>query len=102
MSAEALLAQDFGTLAEVIHAQAQLLKDKPALVDASRVISYGELDSLMDRIAVALQRDGVANGDVAAICATTSAEYGATFFGILRAGGIVAPWPRPPPRKAWS
>ncbi len=91
MSAEALLAQDFGTLAEVIHAQAAILKDKPALVDASRVISYGELDSLMDRIAVALQRDKVANGDVAAICATTSTEYGATFFGILRAGGIVAP-----------
>jgi acyl-CoA synthetase (AMP-forming)/AMP-acid ligase II len=91
MSTEDLLAQDFGTLADVIREQARELKDKPALVDAKRTISYAELDALMDRIAAALQRDGVGKADVAAICATTSAEYGAAFFGILRAGAIVAP-----------
>lgn len=91
MSVEELLTQEFGTLADVIRAQAAELKDKPALVDAKRTISYAELDELMDRIAVALQRDGVGKAEVAAICATTSTEYGATFFGILRAGAIVAP-----------
>ncbi|MGH6964944.1 MAG: class I adenylate-forming enzyme family protein [Phenylobacterium sp.] len=91
MSAEDLLAQDFGTLADVIREQARELKTKPALVDAKRIISYAELDALMDRIAAALQRDGVGKAEVAAICATTSAEYGAAFFGILRAGAIVAP-----------
>jgi acyl-CoA synthetase (AMP-forming)/AMP-acid ligase II len=45
----------------------------------------------MDRVASALQRDGVGKGDVAAICATSSVEYGAVFLGILRAGAIVAP-----------
>jgi long-chain acyl-CoA synthetase len=45
----------------------------------------------MDRIAVALQREGVSKAEVAAICASSSVEYGATFFGILRAGAIVAP-----------
>ena len=72
MSVEELLTQEFGTLADVIRAQAVELKDKPALVDAKRTISYAELDTLMDRIAVALQRDGVGKADVAAICATTS------------------------------
>jgi long-chain acyl-CoA synthetase len=91
MSAEDLLAQDFGTLADVIREQARELKAKPALVDARRTISYAELDALMDRIAAGLQRDGVGKADVAAICATTSAEYGAAFFGILRAGAVVAP-----------
>ena len=91
MTAEELLSQDFGTIADVIRAQAVEHAGKPALVDAKRTITYAGLDALMDRIAVALQRDGVGKADVAAICATTSAEYGATFFGILRAAAIVAP-----------
>jgi len=91
MSVEELLTQDFGTLADVVAAQAREQGAKPALIDAARTISYAELDELMDRIAVALQREGVGKADVAAICATTSAEYGATFFGILRAGAVVAP-----------
>ena len=91
MTAEELLSQDFGTIADVIRAQAVEHADKPALVDAKRTIRYRELDALMDRIAVALQRDGVGRADVAAICATSSVEYGATFFGILRAAATVAP-----------
>ncbi len=91
MSADELLAQDFGTLADVIRAQAAELSTKPALIDAKRTISYAELDALMDRIATALQRDGVGKAEVAAICATTSTEYAASFLAILRAGAIVAP-----------
>ena len=91
MTAEELLSQDFGTIADVIRAQAVEHAGKPALIDARRTISYTELDALMDRIAAALQREGVGRADVAAICATTSAEYGATFFGILRAAATVAP-----------
>ncbi|UTP40074.1 acyl--CoA ligase [Phenylobacterium sp. LH3H17] len=91
MSVEELLTQEFGTLEQVVRAQAKELGAKPALVDANRTISYAQLDELMDRIAAALQREGVGKADVAAVCATTSAEYGATFFGILRAGAVVAP-----------
>ena len=91
MTAEELLSQEFGTIADVIRAQAAEHGDKPALVDAKRTIGYRELDALMDRIAAALQPDGVGPANVAAICATTSAEYGATFFGILRAAATVAP-----------
>ena len=90
-SVEEMLSQDFGTLADVVRAQARERGDKPALIDASRSLTYAGLDGLMDRIAVALQRDGVDVADVVAICATTSVEYGATFFGILRAGAVVAP-----------
>lgn len=91
MTTEELLSQDFGTLADVIRAHAVEQPAKPALVDARRTISYGELDALMDRVAAALQRDGVGKAEVTAICATTSVEYAAVFLGVLRAAAIVAP-----------
>ena len=91
MTAEELLAQEFGSFEAVIRAQAAARPDKPALVDARRVIPYGELDQLMDRIAAALQRDGVGKGEVAAACALSSVEYGAAFLGTLRAGAVIAP-----------
>jgi acyl-CoA synthetase (AMP-forming)/AMP-acid ligase II len=91
MSVEEILTRDFATLPEVIHEQALERPDQDVLVDARRTLTYAGLDALMDRIAAALQRDGVSNRGVAAICATTSVEYGATFLGILRAGAAVAP-----------
>ena len=91
MTAEELLSQDFGTLADVIRAHAVEQAGKPALVDARRTLTYGELDALMDRVAAALQRDGVGKAEVVAVCATTSVEYAAVFLGILRAAAIVAP-----------
>ncbi|PZQ63956.1 MAG: 4-coumarate--CoA ligase [Phenylobacterium zucineum] len=91
MTVEELLSQDFGTLADVLRAQAAAQPAKPALVDAKRTLAYGALDALMDRIAASLQRDGVGKAQVAAICATTSVEYAAAFLGILRAAAIVAP-----------
>ena len=54
-------------------------------------MTYGPLAALMDRIAAALQRDGVGRGDVVAICARTSINYAAAFCGVLAAGAAVAP-----------
>jgi acyl-CoA synthetase (AMP-forming)/AMP-acid ligase II len=88
---EDLLARDFGSFADLIAAHARVRPHKPALVDARRTITYGELDVVMDRIAAALQRDGVAAGEVVAGCALTSVEYAAAFLGALRAGAVMAP-----------
>ena len=63
----------------------------PALVDARRSLAYGELDTLMDRIAATLQRDGVGPQQRIAVCASASVEYAAVFLGALRAGVVVAP-----------
>ena len=62
-----------------------------ALIDARSSLTYSELDSLMDRIAAALQRDGLLPGDRIALCAASSARYAAIFLGALRAGVVVAP-----------
>ena len=45
----------------------------------------------MDRVAAALQREGIAPQEVISICAGTSLEYAAVFLGALRAGVAVAP-----------
>ncbi len=45
----------------------------------------------MDRIAFALQRDGVGAGEAVAICARASIPYAAVFCGVLAAGAAVAP-----------
>src|SRR6187402_2779242 len=91
MSPDALLDQDFGLVADLIHGYAQERPQHPALIHDSRVLTYGELDSLMDRVAASLQRDGIQTGAVISICAASCVEYGAIFLGALRAGVAVAP-----------
>ena len=49
----------------------------------------------MDRIAFALQRDGVSAGEAVAICARASIPYSAAFCGVLAAGAVVARLRRP-------
>ena len=83
--------EEFGLIADLIRDHAQRDPGHPALVDAQRSLSYGELDALMDRVAASLQRDGVKPREVIAICAAASVSYAAVFLGALRAGVVVAP-----------
>jgi len=82
---------DFGTVAGLIGEIAKQTPERTALIDGERELSYGELDSLMDKIAAKLVAEGVAPRNVIAICATTSLEYVATFLGALRVGIAVSP-----------
>ncbi len=65
--------------------------ERPALIQGERRLSYAELDALMDRVAAALQRDGLLPCNAIAVCAAASIEYAAIFLGALRAGVAVAP-----------
>ena len=91
MTAEGLLAQEFGTLPELIRAHAAERPRHAALIEGDAELNYAELAVMMDRIAVALQRDGVRSGDAVAICARTSINHAAAFCGILAAGAAVVP-----------
>jgi long-chain acyl-CoA synthetase len=91
MSAEELLAQDFGAFPDLIRAHARERPDHAALIEGDAILTYRELAALMDRIAFSLQRDGVIPGDSVAICARTSIPYAAAFCGVLAAGAAVAP-----------
>ena len=81
----------FRTVAALIREHAQRQPQRPALRDDQLELSYAELDALMDRVAAALQRDGVLPGESIAICAHSSVHYAALFLGALRAGVVVAP-----------
>ena len=84
-------AQDFGLITELIRLHAQKQPHSRALQDSESTLTYEDLDALMDRIAAALQRDGLLAGDAIALCATPSVRYAAMFLGALRAGVAVAP-----------
>ena len=81
----------YRTLDGLIRQHARERPDRTALLQRDARLSYAALDALMDRIAASLQRDGLAPGDVIAICANASPRYAAVFLGALRAGVVVAP-----------
>ena len=83
--------QEFISIAELVRRHAAANPRHLAVIADERQLDYGELDRLMDRVAAALQRDGVQPQQCIAICAAGSLEYAAGFLGALRAGVTVAP-----------
>jgi len=81
----------FRPIAELVREHAQNAPGRPAIVDGTSTLDYAGLDATMDRVAAALQRDGVMPGEAIAICALNSTRYAAIFLGALRAGVVVAP-----------
>jgi long-chain acyl-CoA synthetase len=91
VSLEDLLAQDCGSIPELIHQHAL---DRPAhiaLRAGDDSIDFAGLDAAMDRVAAALQRDGAVPGSVVAIAAMSSIPYVAVYLGAVRAGLSVTP-----------
>src|ERR1700753_571935 len=91
MTAEEMLLEPFGTVPALIRARAEAAPDSIALIQGERTLTFAEFDGLLDRVAAGLHRDGVGPRDVIAICAGTSIEYVAAFFGALRARVAGAP-----------
>ncbi|MET3517356.1 acyl-CoA synthetase (AMP-forming)/AMP-acid ligase II [Pseudacidovorax sp. 1753] len=92
MTAQQLVAeQSFGTVSDLIRLHAREQPSRPALADAHGRLDYAALDARMDRVAAALQRDGLGVGDAIAVCANASVDYVCVFLGALRAGVAVAP-----------
>ncbi len=85
------MSEAFQTLPDMIREHAAAQPEKIALIDGERSLAYGALDAVMDRVAAALQREGVKPGESVSICATASLEYACAFVGALRAGAAVAP-----------
>ena len=82
---------DFSTVAELIRTSAERDPKNAALILDGRSLDYAALDAEIDRVAAALQRDGIRPGEVIAISAATSLEYAAVMLGSVRAGVVFAP-----------
>ncbi|GAB7547783.1 class I adenylate-forming enzyme family protein [Cupriavidus sp. 8B] len=86
-----LLAQPIGNLADCVQLHAAERPGHVAVVDSRGSLTYAEFDALVDRVATALQRDGLQPGASLAICAAASIEYAAILIGGLRAGVALVP-----------
>ena len=93
MSIAEYVARDFGTLDDLLRIHANERPSRIAVICEDRQIAYAELNTLADRAAAALQRDGVQPKSVVAICASSSIEYVVLFVAILRVSATVAPLP---------
>ncbi|MEW5908519.1 MAG: long-chain fatty acid--CoA ligase [Thermodesulfobacteriota bacterium] len=69
----------------------QLSKDKEALVDGDRRISYGELDERVNALSHSLQSMGLKYGDRCAILAFNCIEYVEIIFAAAKLGLILVP-----------
>lgn len=67
------------------------MKDSIALSMGSRVLNYGELESLSNKISHALRKSGVKAGDIVGVCLSRSPELVATVLGILKSGASYLP-----------
>jgi len=85
------MSEGYTSVPDMIRAHAAARPEAIALAQEERQLSYGALADVMDRIAAALQREGVAPRESVAICAGTSIEYACVFLGALQAGAAVAP-----------
>lgn len=62
--------------------------ERPAIVHGSRVVSWGELDGLTDRIAAGLKARGLAPGDIAGQMLRNTPDYLLAWFGCIKAGVV--------------
>ena len=65
--------------------------DRTAFIDGAtgRTMSYAELDEEVRRLAGGLVAAGLSKGEVLAIMAPNSPEYGVVFHGVAMAGGVI-------------
>lgn len=62
--------------------------ERPALVHGSRVVAWGELDALTDRIAAGLAALGLKPGDIAGQMLRNTPDYLLAYFACVKAGVV--------------
>lgn len=62
--------------------------ERPALVHGERIVSWGELDAVTDRIAAGLRAHGLKPGDIAGQMLRNTPDYMLAYFGCVKAGVV--------------
>ncbi|MGA2110898.1 MAG: long-chain fatty acid--CoA ligase [Anaerolineales bacterium] len=78
-------------LPEALRETSRRHPDHPAMLFKGRRITYRQYDQAVDRFASALQALGVQKGDRVAVHLPNCPQYLISYYGTLRAGGIVVP-----------
>ncbi len=78
-------------LAVILSETAQSSPDRPAALFTGDQFTYRQLDQASDRLAGSLAAIGIAPGDRVALQLPNIPQFLISYFGILKAGGIVVP-----------
>jgi long-chain acyl-CoA synthetase len=78
-------------LAIILNETAQSAPDRPVAVYDGGRLTYAELDQASDRLAAALAAAGIKPGDRVALQLPNIPQFLISYFGILKAGGVVVP-----------
>jgi acyl-CoA synthetase (AMP-forming)/AMP-acid ligase II len=78
-------------LAVILSETAQSSPDQPVAVFAGGQLTYRELDQASDRLAATLAAAGLRPGDPVALQLPNIPQFLVSYFGILKAGGVVVP-----------
>jgi len=78
-------------IGDVFRNAARAVPDRPAAAFGSRAITFGEIDSLANRMARALHEYGVGHGDRVAVWAATTLDVIPLFAALAKLGAVFAP-----------
>jgi long-chain acyl-CoA synthetase len=78
-------------LAVILTETAAAMPGKPVAVYDGGQMTYAELDALSDRMAAGLEAAGLLRGEPVALQLPNIPQFLVTYFGILKAGGVVVP-----------
>ena len=78
-------------LAVILTESAQSAPDRPAAVFTGGQLTYRQLDHASDRVAATLAATGIKPGDPVALQLPNIPQFLISYFGILKAGGVVVP-----------
>ena len=79
------------SLAQLLTATAAEHADRPALKLDDAVLNYAVLNEAATRVAGLLKEKGIEPGDRVGIMLPNVPYFGAVYYGVLRAGGVVVP-----------
>ncbi|MCZ8371041.1 MAG: AMP-binding protein [Porphyrobacter sp.] len=82
----AFAGANFGVVVKAL--AAAIPPDRPALVHGQRVVTWGELDAITDRIAAGLAARGLKPGDIAGQMLRNTPDYMLAYFGCVKAGVV--------------
>jgi len=80
-------------LAENLESSALYFPERPAIIETEREVSYLEFNQESNLVATALMKLGVQRGDLVGLCAPSSYQWLACYFGILKAGAVAVTLP---------
>ena len=78
-------------IADIITEHAQGRPDHPAIEDGDKVVSYSELNALVNAAAANLHDAGIKSGDIVAIILPDSADHIVVLYALARLGAVVLP-----------